>query len=85
MRVLRFLAFAPLALGGKPQEVLCCGEAQQFGIAQGWLPSRDPGAGPAKAGQDMIIQIDVKCGQEGVKVGFHTQGLTPSCYVSRHR
>jgi hypothetical protein len=32
----------------------------------------------AERGQDPVVEMDVKCGQEGVEVGFHTQGLTPS-------
>jgi hypothetical protein len=63
-----------------PQEVPGCSQAQQFSVAQGPVSAPDPGAGPAQGGQDMSIQIDVKCGQEGVKAGFHTQGLTPSVF-----
>lgn len=70
----------PFALRGNHKQVLGRGQTQQFRITQGWLSSRDPGTRPAQTGQDMIIQVDVKCGQEGVKVGFHTQGLTPSAF-----
>ncbi len=34
--------------------------------------------GSADRGQDPVIEMDVKCDQEGVEVGIHTLGLTPS-------
>jgi hypothetical protein len=34
----------------------------------------------ADRGHDPVIEMDVKCGQEGVEVSFHTQGLTPSVF-----
>lgn len=60
--------------------MLARSQTKQFSIAQGWLSSRDPGAAPAQIGQDMIIQIDVSVVRRGVKVGFHTQGLTSSVF-----
>ena len=35
-------------------------------------------------GQDLVVEIDVKCGQQGVEIGFHTQGLTPFVNDERH-
>ena len=32
----------------------------------------------AERGQDPVVEMDVKCGQEGVEVSFHTQGSTSS-------
>lgn len=61
-----------------PRRCWAAAGAQQFSVSHGRFSSRDPGAGPAQAGQDMIIQIDVKCGQDGGQVSF--QGLTPAVF-----
>jgi hypothetical protein len=42
------------------------GKAEQLGIAQNRFPARPTVPGHAKIRQDMVIQIDVQCGQESV-------------------
>jgi hypothetical protein len=53
-------------------------QAQQFDIVEDGFAARVMIPGKAQRGHDPIVEMDVKCGQEGVEVSFHTQGLTPS-------
>lgn len=53
-------------------------QTQQLDIVQRGLATGMVIPGEADRGQDPIIEMDVKCGQEGVQFGIHTQGLTPS-------
>ena len=43
-------------------------------------PACSPGraSGPAQGGQDTVLKMDIQCEQEGVEIGLHTSGLTPS-------
>ncbi|AIT62141.1 hypothetical protein CDOO_00890 [Corynebacterium doosanense CAU 212 = DSM 45436] len=51
---------------------------QQLDIVQRGLATGVVVPGEADRGQDPVIEMDVKCDQEGVEVGIHTLGLTPS-------
>ena len=53
-------------------------QAQKFGVVQRGFAAGVMIPGEADRGQDPVIEMDVKCDQEGVEVGFHTQVLTPS-------
>ena len=68
----------PPGLGVELEQVLGDDQTQQLGIGKLRLPAADVSSGPAEPGQNLIIEEDVQCGQDGVEVGFHTQGFTPS-------
>jgi hypothetical protein len=68
----------PFAVRGDPEQVLGDEKAKQLNVVQGWFAARMTIPRKAESGQDPVVEMDVKCGQEGVEVGFRTQGLTPS-------
>jgi hypothetical protein len=68
----------PFSFGCDAKQVLGDDQAEQLNIGQGrWAPGSAPSGKPQR-GDDPIVKMDVKCGQEGVEVCFHTLGLTPS-------
>ncbi|MEU8309031.1 hypothetical protein AB0C84_36255, partial [Actinomadura sp. NPDC048955] len=59
----------PPVLGIAPQQNLRDGHADQLGIAQ------QPGTTPpplSPGRQDVIVQMNIECGQKGVQVSLHT-------------
>ncbi|GAA2269147.1 hypothetical protein GCM10010402_26340 [Actinomadura luteofluorescens] len=59
----------PPVLGIAPQQDLRHGDADQLGIAQ------QPGTAPPPLSprrQDVIVQMNIECGQKGVQVSLHT-------------
>jgi hypothetical protein len=56
----------PPGLRGEAEQVLCHGQAEQLGVAQNRFAARPPVPGHTKVRQHMVIQTDVKCGQESV-------------------
>lgn len=68
----------PLAIRRDPEQMLGHDQTQQLNIVEGGLAAGVTIPRRAESGQDPVIEVDVKCGQEGVEVSFHTQGLTPS-------
>ena len=41
-------------------------QAEQLNIVEPWLPARMVIAGKAERGHGPVVEMDVKCGQEGV-------------------
>ena len=73
----------PFPVRRDPEQVLGDNQAEQLDIVQSRFSARVVIPRKAERGEDAVIEMDVKCGQEGVEVGFHTQGLTPSVPSSR--
>ena len=68
----------PFPLRSDAEQVLGDDQAEQLNVVENGLTTRVMITRKAERGQDPIIEMDVQCGQEGVEVSFHTQGLTPS-------
>ena len=68
----------PFAFGGDAEQVLGDDQAEQLNVAENRFAAWVVITRKAERGQYPVVEMDVKCGQEGVEVGFHTQGLTPS-------
>ena len=68
----------PLGFGGDAEQVLGDDQAEQLNVAEDGFATGVVITRKAERGQDPVVEMDVQCGQEGVEVGFHTQGLTPS-------
>lgn len=68
---------------GYPEHVLGDDQAEQLNVIQDGFAARVVISRKAERGEDAVIEMDVKCGQEGVEVCFHTLGLTPSAYDCR--
>ena len=68
----------PFPFRSDAEQVLGDDQAEQLNVAENGLTTRVMITRKAERGQDPIVEMDVQCGQEGVEVSFHTQGLTPS-------
>ncbi|GAB3805334.1 hypothetical protein GCM10028798_27000 [Humibacter antri] len=68
----------PLAVRRDPEQVLSDQQAQQLDIVEPRLPARRMRSREADRRENPVIEVDIEWDKEGVEVGFHTQGLTPS-------
>lgn len=70
----------PFAVRCDPEEVLGDDEAEELDVVECGFAFGVAISGKAQRGHDPIVEMDVKCGQEGVKVCLHKPGLTPSVF-----
>ncbi|WP_017617930.1 hypothetical protein [Nocardiopsis gilva] len=71
----------PPALVVAAQQYLGDGHAEEFGVGE---QARRPGFGLVLVrGQDVVVQMDVECGQKGVQVCFHTLIMGALHYARR--
>ena len=68
----------PFPLRSDAEQMLGDDQTEQLNVVENGLTTGVMITRKAERGQDPIIEMDVQCGQEGVEVSFHTQGLTPS-------
>lgn len=68
----------PFPIRRDPEQLLGHDQAQQLDVVQRRQSARLTIPRKAESGQDSVVEMNVKRGQEGVEVSFHTQGLTGS-------
>ena len=68
----------PFPFRSDAEQVLGHDQTEQLNVAEDGFAAWVVITRKAERGQDPVVEMDVQCGQEGVEVGFHTQGLTPS-------
>lgn len=68
----------PLAVRRDAEQVLGHEQTKQLDVSQSGFATGVTISRKAESGHDPVIEMHVKCGQEGVQICFHTQGLTPS-------
>ena len=61
----------PAPLRGDPEQLLGNRDTEELGVAQPWFATGQMITRPTQCGQDTVIDIDVECGQKGVKVVLH--------------
>jgi hypothetical protein len=64
----------------EPEQDLSDRDGEQFGVSQ----SGSASASFAR-GNDMIVELHIECGQEGVQVVRHSRSWTPSFCAPWHR
>ena len=70
----------PLPFRRDAEQMLGDDQADQLNIVENGFAARVMIPRKAERGQDPIIEMNVKCGQEGAQICLHTQGLTPSTF-----
>ena len=56
----------PFPLRSDAEQMLGDDQAEQLNIVEPWFPARMVIAGKGERGHDPVVEMDVKCGQEGV-------------------